>query len=196
MYSKCILTDPVNHIVLDILPKRYSTYLSSYFNDFTEKEREKVIYFVSDMWRPYFDICNTWCKNATKIVDKYHWIRLCIWAFDTVRKEEQKKFTTTHRQYFKRSKSLLIKRFAFLNDEQKSQVNIMLYASSNLSTAYYLKEYFLQILSSSDRKEAARALGKWILKLSPLPQFQTCGQSLANWSIKILNSFAHPITNG
>ncbi|MBQ2286075.1 MAG: transposase [Clostridia bacterium] len=32
-------------------------------------------------------------KNAIRIVDKYHWIRQVIWAFEKVRKEEQKKFS-------------------------------------------------------------------------------------------------------
>ena len=31
---QCILTDPVNKVVLDILPKRYESYLTKYFNAF------------------------------------------------------------------------------------------------------------------------------------------------------------------
>ena len=100
-----------------------------YFNAFSREERTKVKYFVSDMWKPYSNIFSVWFKNATHIVDKYHWIRQVIWAFEAARKQEQKRFRKSHRRYFKKSRQLLIKRFKFLSDEQKQQVNIMLYAS-------------------------------------------------------------------
>ncbi len=78
---QCILADPINKVVLDILPKRYEHYLSDYFNLFDKSEHEEVRYFVSDMWNPYSNISSGWFKNATQIVDKYHWIRQVIWAF-------------------------------------------------------------------------------------------------------------------
>ena len=46
---QCILTDPENRIVLDILPERYKPYLTTYFCKYPKEEREKVKYFVSDM---------------------------------------------------------------------------------------------------------------------------------------------------
>ena len=41
---QCILTDPVNKVVLDILPKRYESYLTKYFNAFSREERSNVKY--------------------------------------------------------------------------------------------------------------------------------------------------------
>lgn len=110
---QCILTDPINKVILDILPKRYEYFLTEYFNQFDKEERNKVKYFVSDMWKPYADISSVWFKNASQIVDKYHWIRQVIWAFEAVRKQEQKKFSNSHRRYFKKSRQLLLKRFDF-----------------------------------------------------------------------------------
>ena len=52
---QCILTDPENKIVLDILPERYKPYLTTYLCKYPKEEREKVKYFVSDMWRTYYD---------------------------------------------------------------------------------------------------------------------------------------------
>ena len=54
-------------------------------------ERAQVKYFVSDMWKPYADFANTYLKNAVPLVDKYHYIRQIIWAFERVRKIIQKK---------------------------------------------------------------------------------------------------------
>ena len=195
---QCILTDPVNKVVLDILPKRYESYLTKYFNAFSREERSKVKYFVSDMWKPYSNISSVWFKNATQIVDKYHWIRQVIRAFEAVRKQEQKKFSKSHRRYFKKSRQLLIKRFSFLSDEQKQQVNIMLYASPTLSTAYFFKEDFLKILDCKDRDSAKIAMSDWINSAldSDIPQLQKCANTMMNWLTGILNSFSSTITNG
>ena len=105
---QCIITDPENGVVLDILPKWYSHYLSSYFKGV---ERTHLKFFVSDMWKTYADFASIYLKNATQIVDKYHWIRQIVWAFEAVRKEEQKKFSKTHRIYFKQSKKLCLNGF-------------------------------------------------------------------------------------
>ena len=195
---QCILTDPVNKVVLDILPKRYESYLTKYFNSFSREERSHVKYFVSDMWKPYSNVSSVWFKNATQIVDKYHWIRQVIWAFEAVRKQEQKKFSKSHRIYFKKSRTLLLKRFHFLSDEQKQQVNIMLYASATLSSAYFFKEDFLKILDCKDRVSAKNAMSDWINSalVCGIPQFEKAAKSMLNWLSGILNSFSSPITNG
>ena len=87
-------------------------------------------FFVSDMWSTYSDISSVWFKNAVKSVDKFHWIRQVMWAFESVRKEEQKKLGDKLRKYFKRSKSLLTKPYNKLSPEQKQEVNVMFYYKS------------------------------------------------------------------
>ncbi len=194
----CIITDPDNKVVLDILPKRYKCYLTSYFKGFESCNRQQVQCFVSDMWTTYYDIATTWLPNATKVIDKYHWIRQVIWAFENIRKQEQKKFDKTHRIYFKRSKSLLNKRFDYLTEEQKQQVNIMLYTSASLSTAYYLKEDFLKLLDLKNQDERIKHLNDWIkcCESSDLIPFQKAGETMYNWYSGILNSLETPLTNG
>jgi len=147
------------------------------------------------MWKTYFDISSVWFKNATQIVDKYHWIRQVIWAFEAVRKQEQQKFSKTHRQYFKRSKTLLTKRFKYLSEEQKQQVNVMLYASVNLSRAHYYKDKFLEILDCKDRDSAKTAMRIWIesSECCGIPQFEKCAATMQNWISGILNSFSTSI---
>lgn len=192
---QCILTDPKTHVVLDILPKRYSSYLIDYFKS---TDRSNVKYFVSDMWRTYSDFAQAFLKNATPVIDKYHFIRQVTWAFEAVRKEEQKKFSRDHRKYFKRSKRLLTKRYDNLTEEQQQQVNVMLYSSANLSSAYFLKEQFYRIFDNKDKKTAKEAMSKWILEAqnSRIPVFVTCAKTFTNWSVGILNSFDCPYTNG
>lgn len=155
-------------------------------------------YFVSDMLVPYRDLATNFFPNATQIVDKYHWIRQVIWAFKNVRKEEQKKFIKNHRIAFKRYKSLLIKHFKNLIDEQKQQVNVMLYASANLSSAYYLKEQFYNILYTIDSTQAKALFKQWILNAqnSNNIHFKKVANTFINWSKGITNSLQVPYTNG
>ena len=118
------------------------------------------------MWRTYYDTAGTWFKNAIRIVDKYHWIRQVIWAFENVRREEQKKFSKTHRRYFKNSKKLLLKRFNKLENEQQQQVLVMLETSVNLSRSHWYKEKFLEILDCNDRETAKEKMQEWIYNAS------------------------------
>lgn len=150
------------------------------------------------MWKPYTDISSVLFNNATPIVDKYHWIRQAIWAFEGVRKQEQKRFSKSHRRYFKNSRKLLLKRFTFLSDEQKQQANVMLYSSSLIRSAHYLKEKFLEILDCKNRDSAKIMMSSWIelSHNSEIPQFIKCAKSMFNWLFGILNSFSTPITNG
>jgi len=193
-----IIADPANGVVLDILPSRHLTDLYNYFKAFPREERQKVKYFISDMWKPYADVASTWFKNATQIVDKYHWIRQVFWAFENVRKEEQKKLDKTLRKYFKKSRYLLLKRFDELNDENKQRVNLMLYYSPTLSRAHWFKESFLKILDCEDSKKARIAMREWIFDAeeSELTQFVKCANTIRNWYKGILNSFDTKYTNG
>ena len=101
-------------------------------------------------------------------------------------------------KYFKNSRKLLIKRFDYLFDEQKQQVNIMLYASPTLSSAHFYKEEFLKILDCKDRDSAKTTMSEWINSTLDcgIPQIQKCANTMINWISGILNSFSLPITNG
>lgn len=195
---QCIITDPVNKVVLDILPKRYESYLTKYFLNYDKSERDKITTFVSDMWSPYASLASKMFKNAEQVVDKYHWIRQVFWAFDGVRKDVQKHLGKEYRIYFKHSRKLLFKRFKELNDEQKQQVNIMLALSPTLYTAHFYKEDFLKILDCQNRDSAKSALSEWINCAFDcgIERFKKCAQTFINWMTGILNSFSSPITNG
>ena len=195
---QCIITDPVNRIVLDILPKRYESYLIKYFLNFSKNERDKITTFVSDMWKPYSSVADKLFKNAKQVVDKYHWIRQVFWAFDGVRKDVQKSLGKDYRIYFKHSRKLLFKRFHELNDEQKQTVNVMLALSPTLYTAHFYKEDFLKILDCRDRDSAKTALSEWINCAFDcgIDRFKKCAQTMINWMTGILNSFSIPVTNG
>ena len=192
---QCIITDPENSNILDILPTRNKHDLICYFEKF---DRSKTEFFISDMWRSYEDISKTLFKKSICIVDKYHFIRQVTWAFEKVRKEEQRRFAKTRRIYFKRSKRLLTKRFNKLNTDEMNQVFVMLDSSSKLKQAYWLKESFYDFLEAQDSKEAKKRLSDWVNTAgnSGIEAFEKCSNTMVNWSDGILNSFDFTYTNG
>lgn len=74
----------------------------------------------------------------------------------------------------------------------------MLLQSSDLATAYHLKELFYTFMKSNDKAEAAKRLKYFILaaQASQLKEFQACLTMLGNWSAYFLNAFECPYTNG
>lgn len=191
----CILTDLETGKVIDIIRTRYQHDLIDYFKRY---DRSGVKYFVSDMYSTYAEIASTYFPGATYVTDRYHWIRQAIWAFEAVRKEEQQRFSKTHRIYFKHSKNLLLKRERLLTDEEKQQVNIMLYASSNLSTAYFLKEELYRVLDEEAPERQCKLLDEWISDSEDcgIPAFERCAGTYSRWRTPILNSFGCRYSNG
>jgi transposase len=83
---QCILTNPVNKKIFDILTARSQEYLYWYFSKF--KDRRNVKFVVMDMYKSYKLMAKILFPNATVIVDKYHFTRMVTWAFERVRIEE------------------------------------------------------------------------------------------------------------
>ena len=195
---QCIITDPASKRVLDILPDRSQQQLIDYLKQWDSKSRKRVRYFVSDMWQQYTDIASAFFKNATQIIDRYHFIRQILWAFDNVRKRVQKLYGDRNRKLFKHSKRLLIKRSSKLKDYEAERINAMMYISDELRQAYYLKEAFYTVIDAQSREEAKKLMADWILSAqnSGIPEYTSCSNTLINWQTGILNSFDVPYSNG
>lgn len=193
---QAILTDPKNHTLVDILPDRKQATLAPYFQSFSNKK--EVEYFVMDMNRAYRDLARTYFPNAKIVIDKFHVARYANWALENVRKRIQKQLHPEKRRYFKRSRKLLLSRRSKLKAENIDALAIILQQSSDLATAYYLKELFYVFMDSQSREDASRNLRNFILaaELSELQEFNACLTMLRNWSTYILNAFDCPYTNG
>jgi len=193
---QCILTDPESRKVLDILPNRKSEDLYRYFSQF--KDRNNVKYVVIDMSGPYRSLVKTVFPRAQIIADKYHVVRQVAWAFENVRKAEQKKFHEQRRKYFKRSRKLLLKRPDKLTPDEVDQVESMLRISERLRQAYVLKNEFYKVMDSQNSYEAKQRLARWNMLFYGynLPEFNDCFKAFTNWQKEILNSFDVPYTNG
>jgi transposase len=139
-----------------------------------------------DMSSLFKGVAKTCFPKADIVADKFHVMRQGIWAFENVRKEEQKKFSKDCRRYFKRSKSLLIKNPSKLKDNEIDMVVVMLNTSERLRDAYYLLQSFREIFKCDNRIDAKKELSNWMLKAEVvgLPEFEACVNTMVNWKKK------------
>lgn len=193
---QCILAAPVKKELVDILPNRSSTTIIDYLKSF--ENRSSVKYWIMDMNRPYLEIAKTFLPNAKIVIDRFHFVRYCVEAFEKVRKRVQKEISAQKRRYFKRSRKLLIKRAADLSVEDAQAVNVMLAQSEDLSEAWSLKEEFYSFLDSKNSIEARNRLDKfsYFVKSLKLKEFKSFLKTLKNWEEYILNAFDCPYSNG
>lgn len=195
---QCILVDPRKHRLLDILPDRNQAHLSAYLRETSRAERNRVKFFVCDMWQPYVDLAKAYFPNATVIIDKYHFIRYVTWAIENVRKRLQRKMPVNLRKYYKRSRRLILTRYQKLKDENKKACDLMLLYNDDLRAAHHLKEWFYEICQSSKYSYQRTAFWEWVkaAEKSDIPEFASCARTYRNWSEGILNAFKYGYTNG
>ena len=193
---QCIVTDPLNHRVLDILPKRTVETIQDYLRSFPN--RHEVKYVVLDMNRGFRDVARAFFPNAKIIIDRFHVVRFCTQAMDDVRKSVQKQLPADQRRYFKRSRRLLLAHRDKLTREDRAAVDVMLCFSDRLMQAYALKEAFYDFMAAPDRTEADRRLDFWLEACDRLrlPEFMDCRRMLRNWRVSILNAFEIRLSNG
>lgn len=192
----CIIADPVNHKVMDILKNRTFEDVYKYFKSI--RNRDKVKFLVMDMWQPYKSAAIAALPNVKIIIDKFHYIRQCYWAVERVRKEVQKSLPADKRKYMKKSRWLMLKDINKLKDEDMLKLASILQIDKRLRVAYQLKIKFVEFTKAKSSSQASRLLNQWINLAhdSNLLEFQTVIGTLENWRTEILNSFDYKYTNG
>lgn len=193
---QCILTAPLEKRMLDILSDRKERTIFNYLKEFSNKEDVK--YFITDMRKEYVSMAKILFPNAKIVIDKFHVVRYCTWAFENVRKRAQKALSDQRRKYFKRSRTLLLKHMDDLNDSEKLAVSKMLEINKDLADAYLMKEkfyYFMRSQNSAEARERLKEFGMFNAA-TQLPEFEALIKVLSNWSEYILNAFDCGYTNG
>lgn len=194
---QCNLTNPITHKILDILPSRNTEKLYKYFLQFSRKERLKVNLVVMDLSSLFRSVITNVFPNAEIVADKFHVIRLVVWAMEKVRKRIQKQFHKEKRRWCKRSKYLLTTPDYKLNADEKLELNRILISSEELSTAYALKEYFYKIFQARNKAAAINQLSNWLMLAgkSQLNEFKSCITTFTRWSNEIVNVIEKKVTN-
>lgn len=192
----CILVDPIKSRVLDILDRRSLDFLLRYFSRF--KNRDKVKYVVIDMWQPYKSAIQQLFPNAQIVIDRFHYVRNCIWALDKVRKNLQKSLPYAKGKFLKNSKRLLLSHPDRLSPDGKIRLANILMFHDKLRLAYILKEKFMDFVRSKDILDAQQKLKLWLQLAEDykIPEFSYLARTITKWRQEILNSFSVPYNNG
>lgn len=195
---QCILVDAKKHKILDILPDRTQNHLIDYWKTYQRHERQKVRFFVCDMWKPYVELAKIYFPNAKIIIDKYHFIRQVTWAIENVRKRLQRSMIPMLRKYYKRSKKLILTRYNRLKDENKKACDLMLHYSDDLRLAHSMKEWFYDICQMTAYRQQQVEFDKWISNAENcgIKEFEKCAETYRTWRKEILNAFKYGYTNG
>ena len=92
-----VLNDPINHIVLDLLPSRKKEDLLKYFSNVTNRSSVKVV--ICDLYEPYYQVVKAMFKNAVFIADPFHYIRYPMNALADVRIRIQNRYNRKSIEY-------------------------------------------------------------------------------------------------
>ena len=81
----CVLYSLKDGEIVDIIKNRQLAYLKEYFEGIPKAERDKVKYFISDMYDGYKTIYRQYFKNAIHIIDLFHVITQLTSAVNRLR---------------------------------------------------------------------------------------------------------------
>ncbi|SDI30442.1 Transposase [Alteribacillus persepolensis] len=138
------------------------------------------------------------------IADRFHFCRYIYWALDRVRRRVQKDFHECDRKKRKRMKHVFNKRHEELTEKQRWYLERYLDFSSELRSAYKLKEAFrswfdeAKQIGSNEGLLVKQAIYNFyhLVEKSGMKEFVKAIETFKNWEVEILNSFTFGYTNG
>lgn len=208
----CILMDFKDGTIIDVLPDRKKSYLSSYFggiknttlDDKTHiSELNNVKYVSIDLWDAYKEIAQIYFPKAIICADSFHVLEHLTKCFRAVRLKCRRKTEDQNLQYlltrFKYifntdtnldNKGKYNKRFRrVLNHRQ--MIEILFERFPELRAAYLLKEEYIEFNRTANEFNAKEQLTDLISKFGSceIPEYIEFYNLLCNWFPEIVNSF-------
>ena len=201
-----VMYDPNAHLINDILPNRIQSTIDDYLYTIDWKEKEKVKYVVTDMNESYRTLIQKHFRNATHIIDCFHYLRYIEDAFNDVRIRIQGLYDSTSPEYkiLKRNWRILSS-YEIKVDDGKTYYNHIQKRNTSIETviddavninpelqkAYTLTQSFLKGCREVKFETAESWLDSWLKELIDcgLKEFYELRDMFFNWKKEILNSF-------
>ncbi len=178
---RCVMTNLATNNAFEILEARTQDVLKPYFQ--TLKDREKVEWVCTDMWRPFKRSFSAYLPNAKLIIDKFHVVKMASEALEEERKSYQSQLSKDERVQVKKSvRWLLVKRPANLSPIELDALEVVRKAMPGLALAYDFKEMFFRIYDDPVKESAMRAFEAWETSLpdKELPLFHSLARTVHN----------------
>lgn len=201
----CLLVDPVNKHVIDVINTRHIENLRAYFMRIPLEERKRVRYVISDLWDPYRRLVKEVLPNARLIADKFHFVRQIYWAFNDVRvriMHTQKKGSVEY--YILKKHWKILNKYTFnlsmkhfydyklrFRVTPREIVDMASALHPDMKVAIDLKDDFYEALHTMTYQEAKAFLPEFIdrLRRSGVKEFRELVKTFKNWKTEILHAF-------
>lgn len=208
----CILYDFDSGSIVDVVKNRQLAYLEEYFSNISERERNGVKYYISDMFDSYKTIRRRYFPKALHVVDLFHVVKLLTQAINSIRIKAMKTYDTDTIEYsfMKRHWKLFLCRKedipvnkTFLH--KKTGLEYPLYdmvfrcviKDETLNKGYNI----LQDLYHYNHKDSFTDAFEFVLYiadrliLSGNDSLETVGHSYKRWAAEIANGLAYSQSN-
>jgi transposase len=157
---RCVITNLATNNVFEMLELRTQDHMMPFFEKL--RDREKVEWICTDMWRPFKRSFSPYLPNAKLIIDKFHVVKMASEALDDERKKYQSTLSKNDRVHIKKSiRWLTLKRPGNLNSAEKGALEVVRQTIPELGLAYDFKEMFFRIYDDPVKASAMRAFEAW-----------------------------------
>lgn len=157
---RCVITNLATNNVFEMLEFRTQDHMMPFFEKL--RDREKVEWICTDMWRPFKRSFSPYLPNAKLIIDKFHVVKMASEALDDERKKYQSTLSKNDRVHIKKSiRWLTLKRPGNLTPAEKGALEVVRQTIPELGLAYDFKEMFFKIYDDPVKASAMRAFEAW-----------------------------------
>jgi len=200
-----VMYDPNAHAINDILEDKLQETIDNYLYKIDWKEKDRVKYVVSDMTDAFRTEVLKHFKNATYIVDPFHFTRYVEDSLNDVRIRIQSGYDDKSKEYkiLKKNWRILSTYYMDIDDRElynnirkkstsvQEIINDSIALSPELDEAYTLTQKFLQGIREVKYEDADAWITEWIasLKEAKSDEFRKLVGMFTNWKKEIVNSF-------
>lgn len=178
---RCVITNLATNNVFQMLELRTQDHLKPFFKNL--RDRERVEWVCTDMWRPFKRSFSQYLPNARLVIDKFHVVKMASEALEEERKKYQVTLTKDERLHVKKSiRWLTLKRPASLTPAERTALENVRQTLPALAEAYDFKEAFYRIYDDPDKASAMRAFEAWenSLPTTGLDLFRSLAKTVHN----------------
>lgn len=178
---RCVITNLATNNVFQMLEFRTQEHLKPFFQSL--KDREKVEWVCTDMWRPFKRSFSQYLPNARLVIDKFHVVKMASEALEEERKKYQATLSKDERIQVKKSiRWLTLKRPGNLSTTERKALEIVRQTIPDLAEAYDFKEAFFRIYDDPDKQSAMHAFEAWenSLPANELERFHRLAKTVHN----------------
>jgi transposase len=169
--------------------------LDDFFRKMPPTLRNAIRAVAVDMWEPYIQAVQRWCKNADIVFDLFHVVKAFNKVIDDIRNEEFRKSDAIGRATLKGSKYLFLKNWGNLKREGRVQLEEILALNERLNTVYWLKDLLAHIWDYHYPGWAKKMLTQWceVARQDGHPALARFARTLERYQQGILNHCKHPL---